>query len=626
MADNINKDVKYLNKDFSQYRKNLIDFAKNYFPNTYNDFNESSPGMMFIEMAAYVGDVLSYYTDAQMRESLIVHANEKQNIYSLAQSLGYRTKNTVASTVKLDVFQLIPSKGTGPNIKPDFTYALSIKEEMLVRSDLYGTEFRTVEPIDFGYSSSLSPTELTVYQINDMTQEPEWYLLKKSITAISGKIKTKNFTFNEPKIYDKIVIQDDGIIEIIDIFDDDNNRWYEVPYLAQDTIYESVRNIPLIDPQLSQYRELAPYLLKLKKTSKRFITRFKSDDSLEVQFGAGVSDGADEELIPNPDLVGLALPGRDRDIDLSIDPSNFLYTKTYGLAPADTTLTIRYTTGTGINDNVPANDLVNVVSVVFDIDEFNLDAQLMTQVKASLATTNPLPATGGKSKEADDEIKNNALANFASQNRAVSKEDYIIRAYSMHPRYGAIAKAYVTQDDQLSSIVPNERIPNPLALNLYVLGFDGDKKLTQLNEAVKENLKTYLSSYRLMTDGINVKDGYIINIGINFDIIVLPDYNSNEVVLKCISKLKELFDISKWQINQPILISKIGVELDKVDGVQTVSNIEIVNKYDIDMGYSGNVYDIKSATKDGIIYPSMDPSVFEVRYPNKDIQGRVVSY
>ena len=178
----------------------------------------------------------------------------------------------------------------------------------------------------------------------------------------------------------------------------------------------------------------------------------------------------------------------------------------------------------------------------------------------------------------------------------------------------------VLQQDQVE-----KRIPNSLAMNMYVLGYNASNQLTELNQAVKENLKNYLNYYRILTDAVNIKDAFIINIGINFEITVLPNYNSNEVLLKCVNELKNYFSIDKWQINQPIIKSAITNIIGNIQGVQTVVGSEITNLYKSENGYSGNVYDLTPATKNGIIYPSLDPSIFEVKFPNQDIRGRVVS-
>jgi hypothetical protein len=186
--------------------------------------------------------------------------------------------------------------------------------------------------------------------------------------AVSGDVKTTSFTFTNPVAYDKVVLPESNIIEIISVTESDGDNWYEVPYLAQDTIFEEVPNLAENDPELSQYRSGSPSLLKLRKTAKRFVTRLRSDNRLEMQFGSGISDNNDQEIIPNPTNVGNGLAALRRNVDVNIDPSNFLYTKTYGQAPSNTTLTVTYTVGNGIADNVPAGVLTNIVSIQFTDD------------------------------------------------------------------------------------------------------------------------------------------------------------------------------------------------------------------------------------------------------------------
>ena len=628
MADLVKKDIRYLSRDFTSLKQNLIDFAKNYFPNTYQDFNETSPGMMFLEMAAYVGDVLSYYTDVTLQESMILHSSERTNILNIAQSLGYMPKNRIAATVSLDVFQIVPAIASGSSIIPDYSYAFAIEPGMVVGSGTGTTvEFRTIDYIDFKFSSSFDPTEVTPFEV-DANGEVLFWLLKKSVKAVSGTIQAINYEFTDPKPYDKVTLQDPNLIEILYGIDSDNNVWYNVPYLAVDTIFDPVVNISRNDRTLSKHRNETPYLLKLKKVSRRFTIRTVDLGTYDIQFGAGVSDLDDELLIPNPDLVGNSLIGTETATSADIDPSNFLYTKTYGLAPNNTTLTVYYTTGNGINDNVASDTLTNVITREILLDETGLDPVLYQQAVASLAVTNPNPAVGAKDLEDINEIRQNALASFASQNRAVTKEDYIIRAYSLPARYGSIAKAYISKDTQLISnaIYNSDRVQNDLALNFYVLGYDSNQKLTMINDATKENLKTYLNHHRILTDAVNIRDAYIINIGIEFDVIILPDQNSNQVILRCINALKKYFDIKKWQINQPIVISNIFTELDKVEGVQTVVDVKIKNLYDTTLGYSQHAYNIQEATKDGIIFPSLDPSIFEIKYPDNDIIGKVRAF
>ena len=619
----VKKDVIYLNKDFAQFRQNLINFTRQYFPNTYSDFNESSPGMMFIEMASYVGDVLSYYTDQSFRESLLKTAREDSNVLMLSQLFGYKPKLNSPSTVTVEVYQLVPSIGTGTTARPDYRYALSIKAGMQLSTSTGNAKFRTVEPIDFSSNTPADPTEISVYEL-DNNGNVLFYLLKKYVSAVSGEVVTTDFVFTDPKAYDKITLPETNVLDIIDVVDSEGNPWYQTDYLAQDTVFEDIANIPYNDPDLAVYRSTVPYILKLRKTPRRFVTRIRGDYRTEIQFGSGISSDADEEIIPNPKNVGLGLEYLERTTNSNIDPSNFLYTSTYGLVPYNTTLTVRYSVGGGVTDNISSNILTVVDNVQYVSEVNNVD---LTFVKSSVAVNNALPAVGGKSKDEQESIRQNAMASFAAQNRAITREDYIVRCYSMPAKYGSVAKAYVVADSQVNPndiTYPRETIPNPLALNVYVLSYDVNKNLVPGNTALLENLRTYLSNYRMLTDGINLKTAYIVNLGIEFEVIPKPNYNSNEVLLQCIDRLKTLFDNDRMQINGSINISNIVSELDRLDGVQSIPKLEFTNLYDTHSGYSGNVYNIELATRNGILYPSLDPCIFEIKYPDNDIKGRVI--
>jgi len=627
MPELVKKDIKYLNKDFGQFRANLINFARNYFPNTYNDFNEASPGLMFLEMASYVGDVLSYYTDYSLRESLLPYAQEKDNMLRLAQYYGMQVRNVSSAVSRIDIFHTVPATGSGAAARPDMRYALEIAENMVV-STQDGVKYRTLDVVDFHQSGSASPLDISVYQI-DGSGNVTYYLLKKQVDVISGEQKTSTFSFGDPKIYDKIVLPAENIIDIINVTDNDGNRWYEVTFLGQDTVFESIRNISFNDPLLSDARTVAPYILKLTRTPFRFVSRLREDGFVELQFGAGISSGVAESIIPNPTNVGLGLPVITRFVDNAIDPSNFLYTDTYGLAPNNTTLTITYSIGKGLNDNVSINEITNIDSVTYLTTNYNVDPALLSATKASVAVTNPVPATGGSNLPPIESLRQNIISTFASQYRSVTKEDYIMRIYAMPSKYGSVAKAYLAPDSQLDTAdreYPRDTIANQLGLDIYLLGFDANKNLVPVNRVVKENLRTYLSNYRILTDAISLKDAFIINIQIEFEIVTRPDYNSNEVLLRCLSMLRDKFSNDRNQINAPIIISNCMTDLDRVDGVQSVVNFEVKNVFDINAGYSGNVYDISSATRNNIIYPSLDPSIFEIKYPDTDIKGRVVKF
>jgi hypothetical protein len=589
------------------------------------DFSPSSPGNMFIEMAAYVGDVLSFYTDNQLQETLLLYAQERRNIIALAYALGYRPKVTTASTVVLDVYQQIPSTGA-PNYNPDYRYTFRIEQGSTVQSKSNPTiTFITEELVDFGFSSSFDPTNVTIYQYDGLGN-PQFYLLRKQVKAYSGTIKTTDFTFSSPQQFPIVTINDSNIIQILGVTDSDGNQWYEVPYLAQDTVFDESLNTPINEPNYADEDDNARFMLRLKKVPRRFVTRFEDDNNLSLEFGSGVTSSPDEIILPNPDNVGLGIIDGISKLNQAYDPSNFLYTNEYGIAPSNTTLTVQYVIGGGIETNLPSDD-ININSTINTfIDSYNLDGNLVTSMRNSIRFNNANPSSGGGPGETTEQIRLQALANFPTQNRNVTKADYLVRTLSMPAKFGYIAKAYVAQDYITTNDTDRQNFinNNPLALSVYILSTDIDDKITRATNAIKQNLKTYLAYHKIASDAILIKDAYYANIKVNFDITVSPAYNSQEVLTKAITELQNYFDIDKWSINQPIILSNIYNLIGTVKGVQSVVNVNIVNL--AGGNYSPYSYDIAAATKQGVIYPSVDPMIFEVRFPNTDIYGRVVTY
>ena len=617
MADK--KNIQYINRDFSELKTSLINYAKTYFPTTYNDFSPASPGMMFMEMAAYVGDVLSFYLDNQVQETYLQYARQTNNLYELAYMFGYKPNVTQVATTYVDFYQQVPAILSGSEYVPDFDYTLYIPPNSTVSQNTVNKiSFLVQDPIDFSVSSSGDPTAITVYQISGDT--PTYFLLKKTRKAISATINTTQFTFTTPVQYSTVFINSNDIIGILDITDSDNNKWYEVDYLGQEMVFDSIKNTNQNDPNLSQYSGDTPYVLKLEKIQRRFTSRFINATSLQIQFGAGTSNDTDETIIPNPNNVGIGLPFEQSKLTTAYAPNNFLFTKTYGIAPSNTTLTVRYLTGGGAISNVPANSLTQLNTSARFLNP-NLNTTSANYIYGTIAVNNIEAADGGGDGDSIEEIRQNSSANFASQLRNVTQDDYLVRALSMPSNYGVISKAYI-EPTKAQSISAGE---SQSVLDLYVLSYNVNNKLVTASPALKQNLTTYLSQYRMVNDSVNIKDAFIINIGVNFSIIVLPNFNSNEVLSKCIIYLQIYFNITNWQINQPILLRDIYTLLDSVEGVQTVQNININNLVGENLGYSKYAYSIPAATANNVIYPSLDPSIFEVKYPNTDIQGRVVN-
>jgi hypothetical protein len=624
---------------------------------------------MFIEMASYIGDVLSYYIDDTMKESMMVCAEDINNVLALSQYLGYKPKVTSPAVATLSVYQLVPAIGSGENNKPDEKFYLRIKEGMQIRPTLENVMFRTTDIVDFSDSTD---REVMVYQNDGITGEPTLYLVKKYVQVISATVVEETFTFGSYTDFQKIDLQETNVIQIVDVRDSNGNKWYEVPYLAQEMVFIDHPNTEANDPDLYQFKSTVPYILKTIKTPKRFVTKINQDSTTTIQFGAGDPSASDEQLIPNLKNVGLGLPNSISRLEESFDPTNFLKTKTYGTSPANTEITVKYLIGGGIESNVQTNTLIRIDTIEFDNDISILTAAeqaIYNSILSSVAVDNEVPAVGGRSGETIEEIRQNALANFGSQNRAVTSKDYQVRALSLPAKYGGIAKAYATADGTLdnnspSSILaspnhlqeftdlvmsfinkPDSEEPNietvqkeirsflvgktsndneknnPFAINLYLLGYDVNGNLTNLNRAVKENLKTYLNEYKILTDGVNISDGFVINIGLDFEITTYKNYNKSEVLTNCISELKKYFSMDNWSFNQTINLSEVELLISNVEGVSSVPMLDVTNK--CGGNYSNNSYNITAATRGKIVYPSLDPSVFEIKYPDSDIRGRV---
>ena len=572
-----------------------------------------------MEMAAYVGDVLSFYLDNQLQETYLQYARQTNNLFELAYMFGYKPNVTQVATALIDFYQQVPSKLSGSTYVPDFDYTLFIPQNTQISTATTpSVSFIIEDPVDFSVSSSGDPTVVTIY--STAGSNPTYFLLKKTRKSISSKISTTTFNFGSPIQFNTVNINSPRIIGILDIFDTDSNQWYEVDYLAQDTVYDSIKNTNINDPNLSQYSGDTPYILKLKQVQRRFTTHFVSSNSLQLQFGAGTANDTDENIIPNSDNIGIGLPFEKSKLTAAYAPSNFMFTKTYGIAPSNTTLTVRYLTGGGVTSNVAANTLTLLSGTPTFINS-NLNPTTSNTILSSLAVTNPTAASGGGDGDTIEEIRQNASANFATQLRNVTQDDYLVRTLSMSAKYGVVSKAFIepTKAQSMSAGESNS------ILDLYVLSYNANKKLITASPAIKQNIITYLSQYRMVNDAVNIKDGFIINIGVNFDIIVLPNYNNNQVLAGCIAALQDYFLIDKWQMNQPILLRDIYVLLDRIDGVQTVKTVNITNKVGENLGYSQYAYDTTAATINNVVYPSLDPSIFEVKYLTQDIQGRVVN-
>lgn len=624
------KDVNYLNKSFPEFRQNLIDFIKSYYPDSYQDFNESSPGMIFIELAAYVGDVLGFYIDNQYKENLLLYADEQKNVINIAQSLGYKPKLSAAASVEAYIYQIVPAMSVSEEYQPNPAYLLKIGPNSAFRSDTNpSVVFRSTEEVDFA-----DPTDRQITVKTSTGVIPTTYLVRKKIKLISGEVRVSQVTFGSPEKFSTINLPESNVISILNVVDSDGFTWNEVDFLAQDVLLDEREVAGNTEDGISPSR-----IFNFVRSPRRFVTRITEDLQIQLVFGSGTDNVANEIITLDSRQVATELY-EQKIANTALNPINFLSTQTFGLAPANTTLTIEYLVGGGVQTNVPSRTITKVENLVITNQVQNFatteEQQVFDAVIDSVVIINEEPATGGGNGESVEEIRQNSLAFFAAQNRVATADDYIVRTYALPAKFGKVAKAFAIRDEQINAVITAEETNtneertfvadpvSPNAVNLYVLGYNKDGKLTTLNSLVKRNLAKYLESYRMLTDEVNILDGFVVNIGVNFDVIVYKNYNMNEVLARCIDAISNFFDIDKWKIQQPIILADLRSTIGTVEGVQSVLNVEIVNKYNFKDGrdYQNYRYPIDEATIDDVVYPSLDPCIFEIRYPETDIVGR----
>jgi hypothetical protein len=621
------KQINYVSKTFTDFRQNLIEFAKAYYPNSYSDFNETSPGMMFIEMASYIGDVLSFYIDNQFKENLLEYAEQQENVISIAQFLGYKPKLVSPSTTIATLYQVAPAVLENGVYVPDPKYLVKVAKGSTFSSvGQTSIQFRLTEDVNFSDITSEN------YIVNTFSGgNPSTFIITKPAPLVAAEERTTTFTFGSAQKFTSVLMPEEDIIGIESIVDSNGNTWYEVDYLAQDVIMDE-----LDVTSNGETGVLPSSKLRLRRVPRRFVTRINRNSRMELVFGSGTDNEAELNTTLDSRQVANSQYGNTIESmlgNVAINNVNFLNSNAYGISPANLTLTVTYLVGGGVNSNTASNTITRVseITTLNDTTDYtSAELNAFNSVVQSMTINNDLPATGGGDGESIEEIRENALAYFNAQNRVVTVEDYAVRSYALPSKFGRIAKTFAVRDEQINRILATQSdrvyVDNPVrpnVINLYTLGYDTNGKLTTLNTVVKENLGRYLEQFRMLTDDVNILDAFIINVGVQFDISVLRNYNVNDVLARSIGAVQDFFDIAKWNINQPIILADLMYNIGLVDGVQTVKNVRIFNKYEyIDgTGYQPYRYDIDEATINGVIYPSLDPSIFELKYPTTDIIG-----
>ena len=392
MATNTTKkrDIKYLNRDFEGFKRDFIEHLRIYFPDTVQDFNESSSGMVLLELAAFMGDNLSFYLDRRFQETFTETAREAKNLFKHARQLGFKPFGKSAATGLVDAFLKVPARTVNSEVGPDMRYAGTVKRFAKTKSK-NGVNFETVADVDFSKIDIKDPGLVQVGEVDPLTSVPRNYVLRRrDVDVKAGESKTATFTVGGYQAFRKITLAEEDVIEIVSVKDSEANEWYEVDFLAQDTIFSSVANTGTDSTDV-------PFVLKLKSVPYRFISEYDvSTGKTSLVFGTGDAQEFDGDLIPDLGDISLPLFGKDSFSDLFLDPQNFLKVKTLGLAPTNVTLTIKYRVGGGESTNVGGLELDSVVESTFDVGDSTLTPSVVKEVASSFEVLNLAPLQGGK--------------------------------------------------------------------------------------------------------------------------------------------------------------------------------------------------------------------------------------
>lgn len=589
--------VKYFNRDFEQTKKELINYTKAYYPTTFKDFSPASPGMLFIQQAAYISDVLNYYLDKQIKQNFILRAQQKKSIYDNAQAQGYQIRPVTPAYCEIKIQCIVQAITVDGNILPNLTKAPIISPGMLVSSiNNPSIIFRVSQLVNF---KELRNSDNIQPYFTQGTQDVQYFLLTKYVQSYA--VIEKQFKFligdNVTK-YLKITLPQQGVVKILSVVDSDQNKnhWYEVPFLSQ-TLIINPDQIQTID---------GLRILKKIRTNRKFIKRLDYNDYTYLQFGINKQQYyIDQQILQNIYNVGSQ--------NLFTDPSKYIYSSQYGLIPRNTQLTITYLVGQGSIANISTNELITINSY-FLINQSQLDQITID----SLFVNNETPAIIGRDVQSLQQIKINTIAFSNSQNRTVTQQDYLARIRRLPAQYGYISKSFVRRVSKTGNI------------HIHLLTYDMNKKLIVVPEVIKNNVAQYLQLYSIMGDRLTITDAYIINIVIQFTISTHISHNKKEVLFNCLQLLRDYFKIQNFQINSYINLSQIKNFIMRVAGVSNLNSFIITNKTGsntingVQYVYSNVYYQILNATKNGIIYPSIDPSIFQVKYPEYDIIGTVL--
>jgi len=589
--------IKYTSREFNSIRRDLVEHAKRYYPDTFKDFNEASFGSLMIDTVAYIGDIISFYLDYQVNESFMDSAIEYNNIIRLSRQMGYKYKSNPSSYGTVSIYAIIPANSTG--LGPDSAY-LPVLRKGTELSSTSGNTFILDEDVRFDDPAN----ELVSARTDTATSLPSSYAVRAFGRIVSGIFGVDRISIGSFERFKKVKLSSNNITEVLSVVDTEGNKYYEVEHLSQNTVYKEVVN-------KGDNKDTVASLMRPMIVPRRYVVE-RNENEIFLQFGYGGPSEIKNPSVAEPRNVVLQLNARDYITDKSFDPYKLLNSDKFGIAPANTSLTITYRTNTATNVNAAAGSVKNVIRPIIEFpDRSSLSDSKVNDIISSFESFNQEPINGDTTLPSSEEIKRRTIDHFATQNRAVTQLDYESLVYSMPEKFGSIKRCRIIRD-------PDSLRRN---LNLYLLSENSSGKLTATNTTIKENIKVWLNRNKMISDTIDILDAKIVNIGIDFEIIADEEINRFQLLSDCIQVVKDLFLVTPF-IGEPFYITDIYSALNGVDGVVDTKRVEITKK--TGSSYSSTKFDLKEALSADGRYLSVPLNVaLELKFPDTDIKGAI---
>jgi len=587
--------IRYTSRDFSSIKTDLIDYAKRYYPDTFKDFNEASFGALMLDTVAYVGDMLSFYLDYQVNESFLDTAIEYNNVIRLCRQSGYKYNGSPSSQGILSFYALVPATANGP----DTSYYPILLQGSQFSSES-GASFILAEDVVFGKSGDQS----VVARVDNDTGEPTYFAMKAYGKAVSGEILRETFNIGSFKKFRKVAISSPDVTEIVSVVDSEGKEYFEVDYLTQDVVFKDFVNRGADKNTVSSIMKPVP-------VPRRFTVE-RTDESVYLQFGYGSDEPITSEAVVDPSEITLKFHGKDYTSDMAFDPTNLIETDKLGVGPSNTTLIVKYRTNNVGNTNAAVDTVTGISSLRLEFDDpTTLSTAQKNYVIDTLEVTNEEPMVGDVEIPSAEEIKIRAASMFASQKRAVTKQDYISLVYNMPPHFGGVKRCNVIQDKD----------PLKRNLNLYVISEDEENILVETNDTIKSNIKTWISRYKMVNDTIDILDAKVVNLQINFSILGEADQNRFDLLSEAVTAIKEKFSVMP-DLGEPLYLTDVHEALRTVPGILDVLKVDVSAA--TGDAYSDTGFNVRAHMSPDNRFLSFPANfIWEIRFPDIDIRGTI---